>query len=247
MPVDFAKLSLIGNRQENQDRVELISHPQSTLMICVDGMGGHSNGARAAELVVDTLGESFTGIARPVFDPQGFLTMALALAHDRVVDIGSGQHVDHRPRATCAVCLVQDGNAFWAHVGDSRVYQLRNGRIERRTRDHSHVELLLREGLIAEVDVKTHPMRNFVECCIGGDRALPDMSVSGRIRLEPGDVLLACSDGYWSGLDDEEIAKLGTSARPLDQQLHRASELAVRNNGPHSDNTSALAVIWQPA
>lgn len=247
MPVDFAKLSLIGNRQENQDRVELISHPQSTLMICVDGMGGHSNGARAAELVVDTLGESFTGIARPVFDPQGFLTMALALAHDRVVDIGSGQHVDHRPRATCAVCLVQDGSAFWAHVGDSRIYQLRNGRIERRTRDHSHVELLLREGLIAEMDVKTHPMRNFVECCIGGDRALPDMSISGRIRLEAGDVLLACSDGYWSGLDDEEIAKLGTSARPLDQQLHRASELAVRNNGPHSDNTSALAVIWQPA
>jgi serine/threonine protein phosphatase PrpC len=247
VPVDFAKLSLIGNRQENQDRVELISHPQSTLMICVDGMGGHSNGAKAAELVVDTLGESFTGIARPVFDPQGFLTMALALAHDRVVDIGAGQHVDHRPRATCAICLVQDGSAFWAHVGDSRLYLLRNGRIERRTRDHSHVELLLREGLIAETEIKTHPMRNFVECCIGGDRALPDMSISGRIPLEPGDLMLACTDGYWSGLDDEEIAKLGTSARPLDQQLHRASELAVKNNGPHSDNTSAIAVIWLPA
>jgi serine/threonine protein phosphatase PrpC len=247
VPVDFAKLSLIGNRQENQDRVELISHPQSTLMICVDGMGGHSNGARAAELVVDTLGESFTGIARPVFDPQGFLTMALALAHDRVVDMGAGQHVDHRPRATCAVCLVQDGSAFWAHVGDSRIYQIRDGRIVRRTRDHSHVELLLREGLIAEGEVKTHPMRNFVECCIGGDRALPDMSISGRIALDPGDVLLACTDGYWSGLDDDEIAKLGSSARPLDQQLHRASEQAVRNNGPHSDNTSALAVIWRPA
>jgi serine/threonine protein phosphatase PrpC len=247
VPVDFAKLSLIGNRQENQDRVELISHPQSTLMICVDGMGGHSNGAKAAELVVDTLGESFTGIARPVFDPQGFLTMALALAHERVVDIGAGQHVDHRPRATCAICLVQDGSAFWAHVGDSRLYLLRNGRIERRTRDHSHVELLLREGLIAETEIKTHPMRNFVECCIGGDRALPDMSISGRIPLEPGDLMLACTDGYWSGLDDEEIAKLGTSARPLDQQLHRASELAVKNNGPHSDNTSAIAVIWLPA
>jgi serine/threonine protein phosphatase PrpC len=173
--------------------------------------------------------------------------MALALAHDRVVDIGAGQHVDHRPRATCAICLVQDGSAFWAHVGDSRLYLLRNGHIERRTRDHSHVELLLREGLIAETDVKTHPMRNFVECCIGGDRALPDMSIGGRIPLESGDVMLACTDGYWSGLDDEEIAKLGTSARPLDQQLHRASELAVQNNGPHSDNTSAIAVIWQPA
>lgn len=246
MPVDFAKLSLIGHRHENQDRIELISHPQSTLMICVDGMGGHSHGARAAEIVVDTLGESFTGIARPVFDPQGFLTMSLALAHERVVEFGSAQHVDHRPRATCAICLVQDGNAYWAHVGDSRIYQIRKGKIKRRTRDHSHVELLLREGLIAEKDVKAHPMRNFVECCLGGDHALPDMSISGRIPLEPGDLLLACSDGYWSGLDEADLAKLGTSPRPLDQELLRASELAIKNNGPSSDNTSALALVWHP-
>lgn len=213
-------------------------------MICVDGMGGHSNGARAAEVVVDTLGEHFTGIARPVFDPQGFLAMALAIAHDRVVDIGLKQHVDHRPRATCAICLVQDGGAFWAHVGDSRIYQIRDGSIIQRTRDHSHVEVLLREGLIAESDAKTHPMRNFVECCIGGDRALPDMSISGRIELIEGDLLLACTDGYWSGLDESEIASLGATARPLDQALVRASEAAIRNNEPHSDNTSALAIIW---
>lgn len=246
MAIDFAKLSLLGHRKENQDRIELINHPESTLMICVDGMGGHSHGARAAEIVVDTLGEYFTGIARPVFDPQGFLAMSLAIAHDRVVDVGSKQHVDQRPRATCAVCLVQDGGAFWAHVGDSRVYQIRNDNIVRRTRDHSHVEVLLREGLIKEADIKNHPMRNFVECCLGGDRALPDMSISGRIHLEDGDVLLACSDGYWSGLDESEIATLGSTARPLDQALIRASENAIRNNGPHSDNTSALAMVWRP-
>ena len=244
VPIDFAKLSLLGNRQENQDRIELISHPESTLMICVDGMGGHSNGARAAEIVVDTLGESFTGIARPVFDPQGFLAMSLAYAHDRVVDIGMQQHVDHRPRATCAICLVQDGSAYWAHVGDSRIYQIRNGKIIQRTRDHSHVEVLLREGLIAESDIKAHPMRNFVECCIGGDRALPDMSISGRIALEEGDILLACTDGYWSGLDEADIANLGVTQRPLDQQLQHASAQAIRNNGPNSDNTSAIAIVW---
>jgi serine/threonine protein phosphatase PrpC len=245
MSLDFAKLTLLGNRQENQDRIELIAHPDSTLMICVDGMGGHSNGARAAELVVDTLGERFTGIARPVFDPQGFLIMALADAHDRVVDMGEAQHVDTRPRATCAVCLVQDGTAYWAHVGDSRIYQIRAGKIIRRTRDHSHVEVLLREGLIDEDDIKSHPMRNFVECCLGGDRALPDMSVSGRIALEAGDVLLACTDGFWSGLEDNDIERLGDGQRPLDQVLNQTSERAVSNNSPHSDNTSALAMIWR--
>ena len=246
MALDFAKLSLVGNRQENQDRIELIAHPESTLMICVDGMGGHSHGARAAELVVDTLGERFTGIARPVFDPQGFLIMALADAHDRVVDMGESQHVDQRPRATCAVCLVQDGIAYWAHVGDSRLYQIRAGEIINRTRDHSHVEVLLREGLIEEAEIKSHPMRNFVECCLGGDRALPDMSISGRIDLRDGDVLLACTDGFWSGLEDKDIIVLGDAQRPLDQLLHQASEQAVSTNAPHSDNTSAIAMTWRP-
>lgn len=245
MSLDFAKLTLLGNRQENQDRIELIAHPESALMICVDGMGGHSNGARAAELVVDTLGERFTGIARPVFDPQGFLIMALADAHDRVVDMGEAQHVDQRPRATCAVCLVQDGKAYWAHVGDSRIYQVRDHNIVRRTRDHSHVEVLLREGLIEEGEIKSHPMRNFVECCLGGDRALPDMSISGRITLEEGDVLVACTDGFWSGLEDKDIEGLGDGQRPLDQLLNKTSERAISNNAPHSDNTSALAMVWR--
>jgi hypothetical protein len=72
------------------------------------------------------------------------------------------------------------------------------------------------------------------------------MSISGRIPLAAGDLLLACTDGYWSGLDEKELAKLGSTQRPLDQQLLRASELAIKNNGPNSDNTSALALIWQP-
>ncbi len=244
MIVDIAKLSLIGNRAENQDRIEVISHPQSSLLICVDGMGGHNNGCRAAELTVETLGESFTAIARPVFDPQGFLTMSLSLAHERVVDMGAEQHVDHRPRATCAVCLVQDGYAYWAHVGDSRLYLLRNHEVERRTRDHSHVELLLREGLIAESEIKSHPMRNFVECCLGGDRALPDMSVSGRILLHPGDVILACTDGYWSGLEEDELVMLDGVDALLEEQLKMAAAMAVRNNGSHADNTSAVALHW---
>ncbi len=81
-----------------------------------------------------------------------------------------------------------------------------SGTIRERTRDHSHVELLLREGLIHEHEMRGHPMRNFVECCLGGDAPLPDMSVTGRKKLSPGDVLLVCTDGAWSGVDDADIA-----------------------------------------
>ena len=246
MRVDHAKLSLPGNRTENQDRVDLVAHDESVLMIVVDGMGGHAHGARAAEVTVATLKECFADAPTPVFDPQGFLTLSLARAHDRVVKLGDGVALDHKPRATCAVCLVQDGGSYWAHVGDSRIYHLRNGEIKARTRDHSHVELLLREGLIAESEIRGHPMRNFVECCLGGDAPLPDMSVTARNRLEPGDVLLACTDGLWSGLEDGDVAELGREGNgSLERAVRALAERAVAKNSPYSDNTSATAVRWR--
>jgi serine/threonine protein phosphatase PrpC len=142
------------------------------------------------------------------------------------------------------VCLVQDASAYWAHVGDSRIYQLRGGTIRERTRDHSHVELLLREGLIAEHEIRNHPMRNFVECCIGGDVPLPDMSVSGHKKLRPGDVLLACTDGLWSGIEDHDLAEALHTDDPLDPVLRSVAERAVARNAPYSDNTSVVAVRW---
>ena len=245
MQVDYARLSLAGNRSENQDRVDVFANDSALLMAVVDGMGGHAHGARAAEVTVATLKECFAEMGLPVFDPQGFLTLALARAHDRVVQLGEGVALDHKPRATCAVCLVQDGGSFWAHVGDSRIYQLRDGAISARTRDHSHVELLLREGLIAENEMRGHPMRNFVECCLGGDAPLPDMSVTARRKLAPGDVLLACTDGLWSGVEDAEIAKLAADGRePLERVVRTLAERAVARNSPYSDNTSVTAVRW---
>jgi serine/threonine protein phosphatase PrpC len=185
-------------------------------------------------------------VSSPVFDPQGFLTLALARAHDRVVKLGEGVALDHKPRATCAVCLIQDAASYWAHVGDSRIYQLRGGAVVARTRDHSHVELLLREGLIAESDMRGHPMRNFVECCLGGDTPLPDMSVTSRYRLVPGDVLVACTDGFWSGLDDADLAQLATKehGEPIDRAIRALAERAVARNSPYSDNTSITAIRW---
>jgi serine/threonine protein phosphatase PrpC len=242
--VDHAKLTLPGNRTENQDRVDLVAASESLLMAVVDGMGGHAHGARAAEVTVATLRESLAEMSLPVFDPQGFLTLSLARAHDRVVKLGEGVAMDHKPRATCAVCLVQDGGAYWAHVGDSRIYLLRGGRVATRTRDHSHVELLLREGLIAENEMRTHPMRNFVECCLGGDVPLPDMSVTARHKLVPGDVVLICTDGAWSGFEDGDLAIAGDERTPMEKLVRGLAERAVARNAPHSDNTSIAAIRW---
>ena len=243
--VEYAELSLVGHREDNQDRVSVAIGEHTALLLVIDGMGGHAEGARAAETALKSMLESFWHTPHPIFDPLGFLHLTLGKAHDDVVALGGALAVETRPRATCAICLVQQSSAFWAHVGDSRVYQLRNNAVRERTRDHSHVEQLLREGLITEAEVQGHPMRNFVECCLGGDAVLPDMTSSRRRQLDAGDVLLLCTDGLWANLKDEDIAGF---YRPDNGDLRTAlqtlGEKAVQASAPFSDNTTAAALRW---
>lgn len=245
MKIDAAALSLVGDRKENQDRVATAGDGQALLLVVVDGMGGHSQGAKAAQATEEVLRNLFAEAKKPLVDPQGFLTLALSFAHDEVVGLGDGVALDHRPRATCAACIVQDHSAFWAHVGDSRIYQLRDGAVVERTRDHSHVELLLREGVIEEDQMADHPMRNLVECCLGGDSPLPDVAVTGRRRLQPGDAIILCTDGLWSGVTDEQIAAVSTNGDiAMSSVLEELGNSAVQANAPYSDNTSACGVRW---
>ncbi|MEZ5497824.1 MAG: PP2C family serine/threonine-protein phosphatase [Steroidobacteraceae bacterium] len=245
MRVEYAEISLIGSRERNEDRVAVAVAEEAALLLVADGMGGHADGARAAELTQKTLIEAFWHTPLPAFDPIGFLHLTLGAAHEAVVSYGRDRPMEQRPRATCAVCLVQRGNAYWSHVGDSRVYLIRGGAIVARTRDHSHVENLLREGVIVPAQAAAHPMRNFVESCIGGETLLPQMSTSGRRKLEPGDVLLACTDGLWGSLKDEDVAaSFATTDIALAKQLGGLAKRAVEANGASSDNTSAVVMRW---
>jgi len=243
--VEYADISLLGAREENQDRVVAAVAEHAALLVVVDGMGGHADGARAAEVTQKAILEAFWHTPQPLFDPLGFLHMTLGRAHEEVVRIGMSLPLEQRPRATCAVCLVQQHAAWWAHIGDSRVYHLRKGSVVTRTRDHSHVELLLREGLITAEQAVNHPMRNFVECCIGGDPIVPDMTLSGRRELQPDDVLFVCTDGMWATLKDDEIANRFTvGGHAIRDTLGALGQLAVARAGGGSDNTSAAALRW---
>ena len=245
MQIEYAKVSALGDRKDNQDRAAVVVSENAAMMLVFDGMGGHSDGAKAAETGLKVVQDLFMAADLPVFDPQGFLYMALSRAHDEVVSLGQDLAVDFRPRATCAICLVQEGGAFWAHIGDSRIYQVRDRAVLSRSRDHSHVEVLIQEGAITEEEAKDHPMRNFVECCIGGDAPVPDMSITGKIELQLGDVLLACSDGLWSGLSDDDMAEIGTPGDDnLVENLKALSMKALTVNSPYSDNTTGTALRW---
>ena len=214
MRVEHAQISLLGARETNQDRVSVVLSDQAALLIACDGMGGHAEGERAAVLAQALLTERFNQTPQPLFDPLGFLHLVLGAAHQKVVTTGVGMPLETRPRATCAVCLVQQRSAYWAHVGDSRIYHLRGGRVVTRTRDHSHVEVLV-----------------------------PEMSLSRRQPLQSGDVLLVCTDGLWANLDDASIAAaFAAPDTVLLEALKRLSERAVAHGGAGSDNTSTAAL-----
>ena len=245
MEIEYAKVSALGNRQDNQDRAEVVVAEDAALMLVFDGMGGHSDGALAAEVGLKVVQEEFMAISMPIFDPKGFLYMAMAKAHDEVVGLGADVAVEYRPRATCAICLIQESGSFWGHIGDSRIYHMRDGKVISRSRDHSHVEVLIHEGAITEEEALSHPMRNFVECCIGGDAPVPDMSITQMKPLIEGDVLLACSDGLWTGISDSEMSRMAT--RPensIGDNLKELTTVALTTNAPYSDNTTGTALRW---
>jgi serine/threonine protein phosphatase PrpC len=240
---EFADVSDIGHRDENQDRAAVAADEYAALLVVMDGMGGHAEGARAAEVGRQVLLDAFAAEPHPVFDPLGFLHLVLGRAHEAVVAAGRHLPIDQRPRTTCAVCLVQEGAAWWAHLGDARIYHIRHGAVLRRTRDHSHVEQLLREGQIGEDDVNIHPMRNYVDCCLGGEPSQPEMSLSLRQPLQGDDVLLACSDGLWGGVREQDIGAFWKpGGPPLAEALSALVDRAIAGSAPHSDNATAAAL-----
>jgi serine/threonine protein phosphatase PrpC len=242
LQAEYAEFSLVGARSENQDRIAATVNSDAAIIAAFDGMGGHADGAYAAELARRTLLARFSSTPQPLTDPLAFLHLALGAAHTEMVAYGLHMPLEARPRATGAVCIVQDGMAWFAHVGDSRIYHLRGGQVISRTRDHSHVELLLQEGLISTMQAMSHPMRNYVETCLGGDPMLPEMLIGRGIKVVSGDILLVCTDGFWSNLMDEDIAASLYSGIPLKTALSAITNFSVRRAGYGADNSSVAAL-----
>lgn len=238
--------SRIGRRHSNQDRVGWTHTNEALLLVVCDGMGGHRLGEVAAQIVVDHLLRSFRAQANPRLDnPQRFLSEVILDAHWAINHYASLRAIplDDAPRTTCVACVIQDGQAQFAHTGDSRAYLVRHGRTALRTVDHSRVQMLIDAGEITELEALSHPQRNLVITCLGGDMT-PIISHSTPQRLEAGDTLALCSDGVWAPLGESLAAGL---AYPLESAVPSLLSRAERLAGEHCDNLSLLALRWECA
>ncbi len=243
LPFEILQESLIGGRKTNQDRVGYAYANDALLMVVADGMGGHQNGEIAAEITVRVLIERFNREARSgLSDPGHFLRFALEAAHVAIDIYTRKRNLPDYPRTTCVACVVLNKVAYWCHAGDSRLYLLRKGRVYKRTRDHSRVQRMIDAGLIREDQALTHPERNKIYSCLGGEQ-LPTISLSEGTALNPGDILLLCSDGFWGMLTSADIES-GFAEEPLKVTLPKLIEKSLAVGGGQGDNLSVVAVEW---
>lgn len=240
-PLPWAGRSELGGRARNEDRLAHHASAAACLLLMADGMGGHPEGEFAAAHSVALVGDLFEAQAQPRLEQPGdFLARALHHAHASLRAHAHARGLPDAPRTTLVACLVQDGQAWAAHCGDSRLYLGRGGRLSRRTRDHSYAE---RPELAELAPPGLDLSKRHVLCsCLGGPQR-PLVELGGPWRLEPGDRLLLASDGLWGPLSPARLQSLILAGR-VDEAVPAAVEAAWQAAGPRSDNISALALDW---
>ena len=221
-------------RRGNEDRFAL--DPELGLCLVADGMGGHSAGqvasALAAETVLVSLRERKGSEASASEKLRGALEDA-----NRVIYQAARQNTEYAGMGTTVVALLVEGErAALAHVGDSRAYRMRGGRIRQLTDDHSVVGELLRRHEITADDARDHPHRHMLTRALGvRGHVEPDLA---ELALTRGDRFLLCSDGLTNHLEDHEMAKLSAEFDDLDACCAALIKLANRRGG--EDNITVV-------
>jgi serine/threonine protein phosphatase PrpC len=244
MKYQLASYSLAGSRATNQDRVVYTERDNAVLMVLADGLGGHKGGALAAEILTQTALHAFEAVRQPVITkPSAFLALTILQAHKVISARGQAQMPPITPRTTCVLCLVQNGYAYWAHVGDSRLYHFRNGRALTRTLDHTVTEQMHLDGLLSEEEMKRHPEKARLLKAVGGLHA-PAVSLGEETVLQRNDTLLLCTDGLWEALSADELygfLKYST----LDEGIEEMLLAAEKRMKQRADNLSAICLRWR--
>ena len=232
-----------GPREYNQDRLAYSYSKDALLVVLADGMGGHRHGEVAAQLAVKTLTDAFQRSALPILaNPFKFLSEHIRQVHDAIYSHAASEEIFESPRTTIVAAIAQHDELYCAHVGDSRLYHFRDGRMHFRTEDHSKVQMMFRKGMISKEDMLKHPERNKIYNCLGGETP-PQIDLAQKRPLWDGDTILLCSDGLWGMLEDQEMAEILQNG-PVTDTLPVLFDLAESRLDHDGDNMSAIAFNW---
>ena len=214
----------VGKVRHNNEDSLIVIEPET--FVVADGMGGAQAGEVASQTLVETV-KDFLSKTPPL--NEQILSQAILLANDKILTLAR-QNPNYLGMGTTATILsLDDGKAYFAHVGDSRIYRLRNNSLTQMTEDHSYVESLVRRGEITPEEARVHPMKNVLTQAVG---VVENISVdTANFSVESGDTFLLCTDGLTNMVDDENIAKILQSAsNPADALIDAALKAGGRDN-----------------
>ena len=232
-----------GTRPSNQDRVAYSENQLGAFMVVADGLGGHARGDMAAQIAVDCLIDSYVKQGQSqIDDPAAFIVLSMTYAHSTINRYSRKKGLDKdMPRTTCVACLVQNGYAYWGHVGDSRLYLFGDGDLLTRTIDHSTSDHLHQDGVVDEQFQRfghSHLFR-----CIGGTKR-PVVSLGPETHLGTGDTILLCTDGVWRAFKEKRLLKYAQS-ECLEDGVDEMLGHSQRYFRDDCDNLTALMFRWE--
>lgn len=227
----------LGDREEQQDRVFCESDSRGTILLVADGVGGMSFGGQAAQAVSDTAFKFWQDWEPNQVDALQLLQSIAEASHLAIRSLGSEPKSGARSTLVCAAIV--GSRCAWLSCGDSRLYHLNNEGSLWRTADHSVVQLLVDRGVVAEVDMGTHPDQGKLYQSLGGD-ADPEPD-SGLLDLKQNDTLLLCSDGFWEHISKNAIQSMASMPQSsLASRVGKLVEGCYNGADGSSDNISLV-------
>ncbi|MBR0260245.1 MAG: Stp1/IreP family PP2C-type Ser/Thr phosphatase [Selenomonadaceae bacterium] len=215
----------VGKVRYNNEDSLIVIEPETYAV--ADGMGGASAGEVASQMLVETV-KNFLAKSNKPWDEK-ILAQAILLANDKILNTARRHEEYHGMGTTATVLSLDNGKAYFAHVGDSRLYLLRKNIFQQMTEDHSYVETLVRRGELTAEEARVHPMKNVLTQAVG---AVTNLYIDmGNFSVEQGDVFLLCTDGLTNMVANELIVKiLQTADNPAEALVDAALNAGGRDN-----------------
>lgn len=239
---DIASFSEAGERENNEDCIEVTETEAGICAVLCDGLGGHDCGELASACVCASIRDNFMKASSE--DELGALACALIQqAQDDLREEQVRLHKENGMKTTVCCLLIRDTLAAAAYVGDSRIYHFRKKHVLSRSLDHSIPQYLVTVGEIKEREIRHHPDRNKLIRVMGSEWETPRYQRMELPELSQNDAFLLCSDGFWEWIEEKEMENRLKRAADSEAWLQEMRVVVYgRGRGNRMDNLSAIAI-----